>query len=116
MADLPRTGATDKFWREFRNGAGISSDHYDVVAFGDNAVLATELANLVVAGRKRATAGLLRQFADGEAPPVSGGYVVLVDGEAKPRAVWRTTEVRVGPLASVDDQFAWDEGEGARTR
>jgi uncharacterized protein YhfF len=24
--------------------------------------------------------------------------------------------VRVGPLSSVDDQFAWDEGEGDRTR
>ncbi len=28
----------------------------------------------------------------------------------------RTTEVRVGPLSSVDDAFAWDEGEGDRTR
>jgi uncharacterized protein YhfF len=30
--------------------------------------------------------------------------------------VLRTTEVRVGPLSSVDDEFAWDEGEGDRTR
>ena len=28
----------------------------------------------------------------------------------------RITEVRVGPLSSVDDQFAYDEGEGDRTR
>ncbi len=28
----------------------------------------------------------------------------------------RTTEVRVGPLSSVDEAFAWDEGEGDRTR
>ena len=27
-----------------------------------------------------------------------------------------TTEVRVGLLCSVDDAFAWDEGEGDRTR
>jgi uncharacterized protein YhfF len=26
------------------------------------------------------------------------------------------TEVRVGPLDSVDEAFAWDEGEGDRTR
>ena len=32
------------------------------------------------------------------------------------RAVLRTAEVRVGPLTSVDDAFAWDEGEGDRTR
>jgi uncharacterized protein YhfF len=24
--------------------------------------------------------------------------------------------VRIGPLSSVDDSFAWDEGEGERTR
>ena len=27
-----------------------------------------------------------------------------------------TTDVRVGPLGSVDEEFAWDEGEGDRTR
>ena len=32
------------------------------------------------------------------------------------RAIWRTTEVRIGPLNSVDERFAWDEGEGERTR
>jgi uncharacterized protein YhfF len=60
---------------------------------------------------------LVRQFGpDGEPPPVVGGYVVLLDGSKCPRAIWRTTEVRVGPLNSVDEQFAWDEGEGERTR
>lgn len=27
-----------------------------------------------------------------------------------------TTDVRIGPLSSVDQGFAWDEGEGDRTR
>ena len=27
-----------------------------------------------------------------------------------------TTDVRTGPLLSVDEGFAWDEGEGDRTR
>jgi uncharacterized protein YhfF len=45
----------------------------------------------------------------------SGGYVVLLDGTGRPRAIWRTTEVRIGPLNSVDERFAWDEGEGERT-
>jgi uncharacterized protein YhfF len=117
MAGLPKTEATGRFWREFRKATGVSVDQYDVVSFGDNAALATELADLVVSGRKRATAGLLRQFGpDGEPPPIVGGYVVLVDGEAQPRAIWRTTELRIGPLASVDERFAWDEGEGDRTR
>ena len=113
-----RTPRTDAFWRAYAEATDASGS-YDVVAFGDSPAMATELANLVLAGTKRATAGLARDFGDGpgqEPTPVVGGCVVLVDGTGEPRAVWRTTEVRVGPLDSVDESFAWDEGEGERTR
>lgn len=116
MTGFRRTASTDLFWRAFCNAAGVEAG-YDVAAFGDTRAMADELADLVVAGQKRATAGLLRDFGpNGEPMPVVGGYVVLIDGEARPRAVWRTTDVRTGPLVSVDHQFAWDEGEGDRTR
>jgi uncharacterized protein YhfF len=112
-----RSALTEEFWRQYREAAGLHHDDYDVVAFGDGADMANELAELTVAGIKRATAGLVRQFGPaGEPPPVVGSYVVLVDGASRPRAVWRTIEVRIGPLNSVDEQFAWDEGEGERTR
>jgi uncharacterized protein YhfF len=112
-----RSAVTDEFWRGYRDAAGLHHDDYDVVAFGDGPDMATELAELTVVGIKRATAGLVRQFgSDGEPPPVVGGYVVLLDGAGRPRAVWRTTEVRIGPLNSVDERFSWDEGEGERTR
>jgi uncharacterized protein YhfF len=117
MAGGMRSALTDEFWRGYRNASGLHHDDYDVVAFGDGPQMATELAELTVAGIKRATAGLVRQFGPGgEAPPVPGGYVVLLDGTDRPRAIWRTTEIRVGPLNSVDEHFAWDEGEGERTR
>jgi uncharacterized protein YhfF len=117
MAARIRSAVTDEFWRTYREATGLQHDKYDVVAFGAGAEMATELAELVVAGVKRATAGLARQFGpDGEPPPVVGGFVVLLDGTGRPRAIWRTTEVRIGPLNSVDERFAWDEGEGERTR
>src|SRR5471032_2188258 len=117
MAGGMRSALTDEFWRGYREAAGLHHDDYDVVAFGDSPKMATELAELTVAGIKRATAGLLRQFGpDAEAPPVLGGYALLLDGANQPRAIWRTTELRVGPLNSVDQRFAWDEGEGERTR
>jgi uncharacterized protein YhfF len=117
MAGGARSALTDEFWRGYRDAAGLQHDDYDVVAFGDGPAMATELAELAIAGIKRATAGLVRQFGPGgEAAPVAGGYVVLLDGTDQPRAIWRTTEVRVGPLNSVDERFAWDEGEGERTR
>lgn len=112
-----RSAITDEFWRAHREAAGLTHDNYVVAAFGDGAEMATELAELVVAGIKRATAGLVRQFGpDGEPLPVVGGFVVLLDGTGRPRAIWRTTEVRIGPLNSVDERFAWDEGESERTR
>jgi uncharacterized protein YhfF len=40
----------------------------------------------------------------------------MLDGESRPRFIWRTTEVTVNPLSQVDEAFAWDEGEGDRTR
>lgn len=117
MAGGARSAETDKFWQTYRDAAGLHDDDYDLVSFGDSPQIATELAELVVEGIKRATAGLVRQFGpDGEAAPVLGGHVVLLDGEGKMRAIWRTTELRVGPLDSVDERFAWDEGEGDRTR
>jgi uncharacterized protein YhfF len=112
-----RSALTDEFWHAYREAAGLPHDNYDVVTFGDSAAMATELAELAIGGIKRATAGLVRQFGpDGEPPPIVGGYVVLLDGTGRPRAIWRTTEVRIGPLNSVDERFAWDEGEGERTR
>jgi uncharacterized protein YhfF len=117
MAGGARSARTDEFWRAYRDAAGLAHDNYDVVAFGDGPEMATELAELTVAGIKRATAGLVRQFGPGgEAAPVIGGFVVLVDGADCPCAIWRTAELRIGPLNSVDEQFAWDEGEGDRTR
>jgi uncharacterized protein YhfF len=117
MAGGTRSALTDEFWRGYRKAAELQHDDYDVVAFGDGPEMATELAELTVAGIKRATAGLVRQFGPGgEPPPVVGGHVVLLDGADRPRAIWRTTEVRTGPLNSVDERFAWDEGEGERTR
>jgi uncharacterized protein YhfF len=117
VAGATRSAVTDEFWRGYREAAGLHHDDYEVVTFGDGSELATELAELTVAGIKRATAGLVRQFGPGgEAPPVAGGYVVLLDGANQPRAIWRTTELRIGPLNSVDEQFARDEGEGDRTR
>ena len=53
-----RTDDTEAFWREFIDHCGGKADGYVVVAFGDGPAMATELADLVVAGTKRATASL----------------------------------------------------------
>ena len=85
--------------------------------FGDSVELADELIELVVHGPKRATAGALVEYEVEDASlPRPGSLWIATDGAGRARAVLRTTEVRVGPLTSVDESFAWDEGEGDRTR
>jgi uncharacterized protein YhfF len=107
-------------WQEYlAHGAPVSADQEEpaVEQFGDSAAMADELIGLVLAGTKRATAALVADFAaEGEPLPRIGGHWVACDGAGVPRCVLRSVDLRLGPLASVDDAFAWDEGEGERTR
>ena len=112
-----KTDDTDAFFRAFKADAKVDAKRYDAVAFGDSEAMADELLELVLAGIKRATASLARDYGEGKEPlPAVGDLVVVVDGRNKPRCVWRTTDIEVKPLSAVDDAFAFDEGEGERTR
>jgi uncharacterized protein YhfF len=57
---LPRTAHMQSFWRAFRRHAGLDHDNYVVGSFGDSPEIATELADLGIAGIKKATASLAR--------------------------------------------------------
>src|SRR6516162_9032587 len=108
---LPRSSDTDGFWRGFQRHAGIDHNNYVVGSFGDSSEMATELAELVIAGIKRATASLARDYDNGGEPmPKPGDFVMMLDGEGCPRFIWRTTEIMIKPLSEVDEAFAWDEG------
>jgi uncharacterized protein YhfF len=93
MAEAARTEQVKRFWQAFRQATGVATDTHEVVMFDDSPETASQLAALVL-----------------------GGHVVLVDGAGQPVCIWRTTDLRTGPLHSVDDAFAWDEGEGDRSR
>jgi uncharacterized protein YhfF len=110
--------AVRALWQEYCAATKVDLSSLDAVErFGDSAEMADQLLGLVLDGRKRATAGLVRDFtAAGEALPEAGGHWVVVDGQGVPRCILRSVEIRLGPLQSVDSSFAWDEGEGDRTR
>jgi uncharacterized protein YhfF len=114
------TDQVARFWKRFLAAGvveGSTPVPETVEPFGDSVELADELIELVVHGPKRATAGALVDYElEGASPPKPGMISIATDGAGRARAVLRTTEVRIGPLASVDDSFAWDEGEGDRTR
>lgn len=107
-----------RFWSRFLEATGRPADMPvpEAWAFGDSVELADELLGLVLSGVKRATAGSLAEYqAEGVAVPQVGDLEIVTDGAMRPRAVLRISHVRVGPLSSVDAQFAHDEGEGDRT-
>lgn len=113
-------GAVVAFWQRAIAAGAVAEGTpvpTSVEAFGDSPALADELIALVVDGPKRATAGALADYTHSlEELPAVGVHWIALDGSGRPRAVLLTTDVRIGPLSSVDDQFAWDEGEGDRTR
>lgn len=75
--------------------------------------LRRELVELVLAGTKQATAGLLVEYElDGEIVPVPGMREAVIDADGSFVGVIETTECRILRMADVDDAFARDEGEG----
>lgn len=151
-----RAEATDRavaaFWADARiraklnrieayTGPGVS----DTVpppawSFGDDPAQADELLELVLAGRKTATASALRDYeqearersrAEGADPreqgdvlvatdldlalPQPGLLAILLDGAGRPRALIRTTDVQVVRFADVTGEHARAEGEGDRS-
>jgi uncharacterized protein YhfF len=115
----PDPDAVAAFWARCREASAddLPSTPPPAWSFGDTVELADELVDLVIGGPKRATAGAVADYvAAGETLPAVGDLSIVTDGAMRPRAVLEITDVRVGPLSSVDDQFAFDEGEGDRSR
>jgi uncharacterized protein YhfF len=85
-------------------------------SFGDSPKMADELLGHVMAGRKTATCGARRDFGPGkEALPEIGRRDIVLDGQGRPAAVIETIELTVRRFDQVDEQFAFDEGEGFRS-
>jgi uncharacterized protein YhfF len=85
-------------------------------AFGDSPRLADELLDLVLGGTKTATTSALWEYTDaGEPLPERGDLSIVLDGRGHPRALIRTTEVRIVRFADVDAEHAYQEGEDDRS-
>ncbi|WP_328517671.1 ASCH domain-containing protein [Devosia algicola] len=82
-------------------------------SFGDSPALADSLLALVLAGKKTATCGALRDFgADGEPMPVVGRRDVVLNGRGEAAARIETHSVQIKPFAAITAAFSDLEGEG----
>jgi uncharacterized protein YhfF len=91
----------DMNWREL-----------EAFSFGDNPALADQLLALVLDGKKQATCWAVTEGLKGAAV---GKSMVALDSKQLPRVVLRTIELVQRRFDEVDDQFAYDEGEGDRS-
>ena len=103
-----------EFWADFCRASTLDiSEPYQVWHFGNSAEMAEELAALVIARKKIATASLLKtnELQPDKAPFVDG-YSVVTDYHGRPLFILRTTEINHVRFVDVGEQFARDEGEG----
>jgi uncharacterized protein YhfF len=103
------------FWSEFAASLGHdpSARFFEAFHFDDNEPSANELAELVLSGRKRATAALLWAYeAEGTPLPEPGNLSVVTRYTGEPVCVIETQRVEVTPFSTVTAEFAATEGEG----
>ncbi len=118
MIDDPLTAdeRVQQFWDAYAASARVGVETFTVVRFGDSSDLADELATQVVAGEKRATTNLLRDYTElGKPMPKPGCFGVVIDGKNSPRCIVHILQVDIKPLGDVDESFARDEGGGDRS-
>ena len=113
-----KTDVVKDFWQKFcQQNTDVSIDEpYQVWFFHNNQADSVELANLVLQGKKTATASLVTiNEIMPEIAPIANGFSVVTDFNGNPLGVTQTTEIRHLPFDEVDEQFAFDEGEGNQT-
>ncbi|WP_324652894.1 ASCH domain-containing protein [Georgenia sp. H159] len=123
--DEAREGAVAAYWATARKRAGLN--RLDVVvgqqaigavqppawSFGSDPEEADSLLELVLAGRKTATASAAEPYAhQGVSVPAPGDLSIILDGAGRPRALIVTTSIAVVPYRDVDEAHAAAEGEG----
>jgi uncharacterized protein YhfF len=118
-AHPPLPGRRDQieaFWLEYQRAGHVQVEGFSATAYGHSRAVADELAALIRSGDKRAHATLERDFeAEGDALPRPGEHVVVLDGRGMPQAVVRLRHVERRFFSDIDDEFAFECGEGDRT-
>lgn len=113
-----RSARTEAFWQAFRCHIGADDPRHQVTYFRTSPEATEKLIAMIVAGAMRAVAGVMHYFGEGreEPLPTTGDYALLLDSRRRPRLIWRTTGVSVGPLSSVSTHHVWADGLGRGDR
>ncbi len=102
------------FWNRFLEKENLPKDTtYEAsFYFGAGEEMAKELLELVLQGKKRATAGALPAYAaEGEKVPEVGDYIILTEFDGTPRCVAKDVAVTIKPFKEMTFDIIKREGE-----
>ena len=107
----------EEMWLEFCHAANVAEETpHDVWKFCGGGIFADELAKLVLAGIKTATASLkLAYELEAEPLPCVGGYSVILFDNEEAACIIRDTKVSIVPFNQVSPEHAYKEGEDDRS-
>ena len=105
---------TEQFWQDFlqKTGKDPRTTVRDSYHIGHTEQMANELLALVLAGKKRATAGCFLAYTPEEMPN-EGDFYILLDGSKHPRCVIQVTKVTLIPFCEMTYDICSREGEDA---
>lgn len=109
-----------KMWNEYLRTIDEDSMNtnreYTSWYFCDNEKSANSLAELVLAGTKKATAGLYYWYETGEEKvPQEGDLSIITNWNGIAKCIIRTTKISIVPFKEVSEEFARIEGEGDKS-
>ena len=107
----------EEMWSAFCEYKGIDPEtEYDAWAFGGSDKESDHLANLVLEGKKTATASWFNSYAiDNEPIPAKGAYSVILSSSEEALCIVRNYSVDCVPFLEVTAWHAYLEGEGDRS-
>lgn len=106
--------AVETFWQAFLKDTGRPADtkYYSSFYFDLTEKWANALLELVLSGKKRATASALPALqADGQPLPQVGDLSIVTDFAGTPRCVIETTAVTILPFREMTYEICSREGE-----
>jgi len=111
---------TEAFWQSYLSTLSEEEQKnappYVVDQFADTPEAATKVGKLVRDGVKTTTSSLVWGLEHiGQPLPKVGNIELIVDGNGEPLCIIELTEVEIKPFNAVDEQFAYEYGEGERT-
>lgn len=107
----------EEMWRSYCRKESLDPNTpHDIWKFCGGGPAADELAELVLEGKKTATASAMIAYEIEKEPiPEVGCYSVVLFDDDRAACVIRDTKVSVVPFDQVSPDHAWKEGEGDRS-